>query len=91
MHGWILVIFYSFEVQVTTRILTDLNKHQIFLNDPLNTITIPFNSVDRYITSGVDPMKYSKILVLLWFVTGPCYPYPSGLLHWHWGKHYYPF
>ena len=25
--------------------------------------------------------------VLLWFDTGWFYPYPSGLLHWHWGNH----
>ena len=27
------------------------------------------------------------IYALLWFGTCQFYPYPSGLLHWHWGNH----
>ena len=27
------------------------------------------------------------IHALLWFSASPFYPYPSGLLHWHWGNH----
>ena len=34
------------------------------------------------------PMKYICMFdFLLWFSTAQFYPYPSGLLHWHWGNH----
>ena len=36
----------------------------------------------------MSPKLYTRLApcVLLWFRTGQFYPYPSGLLYWHWGS-----
>ena len=33
-----------------------------------------------------DDVTMAIVCVLLWLGTGRFYPYPSGLLHWHWGN-----
>ena len=71
-------------------IIARWNFHQICIKSKTSFVkwaACPQTSPKCYSTSQDVCIWFALCCVLLWFATGKIFPYPSGLLHWHWGNH----
>ena len=89
-HSWRSRLFFT-RIIVTQSFVPGCPIWYIYIYITHSTYNI-YNEYNTFRMPNTNhPKNYTRqfafCCVLLWFDTCQYHPYPSGLLHWHWGNH----